>query len=239
MAGYSTLANMHATGGCLLKASIVSKQRRILLMIVSILALLPLACNGSATQPTQAPSAQATPAPAAKETAAPTAQPTKPAVSQPTATAVAATPTAKPSGLAGALGQFASPNSLNSYRSKMTMGEVKTDGSKSPLTSWTMEWIKEGPSTHMVMGAGAGSMETIMIGDKSWMKLMGGWIQSAASPTKTESTQSPDSFLPQQDITVKQVGTETVNGIPCKKFTYTGKTTINMGDPGQPANKVT
>ena len=152
---------------------------------------------------------------------------------------VAATPTAKPSGLAGALGQFASPNSLNSYRSKMTMGEVKADGSKSPLTSWTMEWTKEGPSTHMVMGAGAGSIETIMIGDKVWMKLMGGWIQTPASPTKTDSTQSPDSFLPQQDITVKQVGTETVNGIPCKKFTYTGKTTINFSDPGQTANKVT
>jgi hypothetical protein len=226
-----------------MKTSIISKQNRILLVLVSMLALLPLACNGSASQPTQTPAPQATVAPAVKATgvptAAPTALPTKPAVSQPTVAGVAATPTAKPSGLAGALGQFASPDSLNSYRSKMTMGEVKADGSKVPLTSWTMEWTKAGPSTHMVMGTGASAFETIVIGDKSWMKLMGGWIESPPSPTKTESTQSPDSFLPQQDITVKQVGTETVNGVPCKKYTYTGKVTIDLSEPGKPANKVT
>ena len=214
-----------------MKARILSKRNRILLICLSILAMLPLACNSPASQPTQAPAPQAT--------VVPTVPPTKPAVSQPTATSVAATPTAKPSGLGGALGQFASPNTLNSYRSTMTMGEVKTDGSKVPLTSWTMEWTKEGPSTHMTMGAGASAMETIVIGDKSWMKLMGGWIQSTATPTKTESTQSPDSFLPQQDIILKQVGTETVNGIPCKKFTYTGKLTMDLSGPGQPANKVT
>jgi hypothetical protein len=231
-----------------MKASSVSSQNRILLIIACMLALLPLACSSPASQPTQtpaaqstqAPAAQGTPAPAAKETAAPAALPTKPVVIPPTATGAAATPTAKPGGLAGALGQFASPNSLNSYRSKMAIGEVKADGTKSPLTSWTIEWTKEGPSTHMVMGAGSGSIETIIIGDKSWMNLMGGWIQTPSSPTTTTtSTQSPDSYLPQQDITVKQVGTETVNGIPCKKYTYSGKLTMNLAGQGQPANNVT
>jgi hypothetical protein len=229
-----------------MKSTRFSNHRRILPIAVAILALLPLACGGPASQPTQTPAAQVTAAPAVKATsvptAAPTALPTKPAVSQPTAVGVAATPTAKPSGLAGALGQFASPDSLNSYRSKMTMGEVKADGSKVPLTSWTMEWTKEGPSTHLIMGEGASAFETIEIGSKSWMKLMGGWIESSASPTETQSTQdtsNPDSFLPQQDITVKQVGTETVNGVPCKKYTYTGKVTIDLSEPGKPANKVT
>jgi hypothetical protein len=232
-------------------ASMVSRRNRVLLFLVSILALLPLACNSPAAQPTQAPPAQPTAAttapapttaPAAKDTATPAAsgQSAKPTAGQPTVTGAAATPTAKPSGLAGALGQFASPDALNSYRSKMSMGEVKADGSKSPLTSWTMEWTKEGPSTHMVMGMGAGSIETIAIGNKTWMNLMGGWIEAPASTTtKTEATQSPDSFLPQQDFSVKQVGTETVNGIPCKKFTYTGKLTMDLSETGQPANKVT
>jgi hypothetical protein len=214
-------------------------KNRILVVLVSLVALLPLACGSPASQPTQTPAAQATVAPAVKATAAPTAQPTKPVVGQPTAAGVAAKPTAKPSGLAGALGQFASPDELNSYRSKMIMGEVKADGSKVPLTSWTMEWTKEGPSTHLIMGEGASAFETIEIGNKSWMKLMGGWIESSPSTTETESTQSPDSFLPQQDITIKQVGTETVNGIPCKKYTYTGKATMDLSEPGKPTNKVT
>ncbi len=222
-----------------MKASILSIKNRTLLIGVAILAMLPLACNSPAAQPTQAPAGQATVAPAAKETAVPTALPTKPTVTQPTA-GVAATPTARPSGLAGALGQFALPSALNSYRSKMTISQVKADGTKSPLTSWTMEWTKEGPSTHMVMGAAGSSIETIMIGDKTWMSLMGSWIQApATTTTRTDSTKNTDTFLPQQDISVKQVGTETVNGIPCKKYTYTGKTTVNIADPGKPANNVT
>lgn len=241
-----------------MKASNLSKRNRILLIVVSMLALLPLACNSPASQPTQTPQAQATATPVAKDTATPAAQvtkpavsqptstavsqPTKPAVSQPTATSLAGTPTAKPSGLAGALGQLAPLTSLSSYRSTMTMGEVVTDGAKSPLMSWTMEWTKEGPSTHMVMGEGAGGIETITIGDKTWMKMMGSWFETPASPTDTESPQlsdNPENFLPQTDVTVKQVGTETVNGIPCKKSTFTGKATINLAEAGEPANNVT
>jgi len=194
----------------------------IALLIVASLACSPTGLapsGGGQSQPTAA-GPQPTQPPA--KTAAPGGQPT-PAGKPPT-------PTAGSSGLAG---QFAKPDLLNSYRARLKMGTQKKDGSQSGEMSWTMEWVKEPPSRHITMG---GDMQVITIQDTTWVKVGGKWMQQTAAQRTT--SQTPDSLLPQEDITVKQVGEETFNGIHCKHYTISGK--VNFTIPamgGQPERK--
>jgi len=203
-----------------------SKYIALPLVAIALLMVVSLACRptgllpsgGGQSQPTQLPAPQATapggqPVPAGKPSATPAGKPT--------------TPTTGPAS------QFAKPDLLDSYRARMKMGTQKKNGSKSGEMNWTMEWVKEPTSRHIVMG---GDMQVITIKDTTWVKVGGKWMQQTAAQRNT--SQTPDSLLPQEDITVKQVGEETVNGVHCKRYTISGK--VNFTIPamqGQPERK--
>ena len=75
-----------------------------------------------------------------------------------------------------------------------------------------------------------GDIETITIGDKTWVKIMGRWIQQdrpQAAPK--DQGQASDIMRQIEDkIVYKEVGRETINGIACKKYTYSGEATVTM-----------
>ena len=168
-------------------------------------------------QPTQAAAPQPTPPATARPTqAAP--QPTQ-AASQPTpaptaaqsATPQAVAPTRAPADAAG-VGEFADPKDLNSYRMKTTMWPKDED--KSKASTIVVEWVKNPPAEHTTMGA----TEIITIGDKTWVKMMGRWVQQdRATPQPQSDNMSADIMRQiENKVTYKEVGRETVNGIACK-----------------------
>ncbi len=177
-------------------------------------------------QPTQPSSAPATVA---------SAQPTT-AAQQPTAVSKPVTPTG---GRDTPFGKVTDPSELNSYRARILMEVRKKDGTKPEPMRLTMEWIKNPPSQHIVMGEGAQALETISIGDKVWVKMGGNWIESSASQSPSASA-LPESYLPEQDVKVQALGDDTVSGIRCKKHSYSGKVTITIpAIQNRPATKMT
>ena len=165
-------------------------------------------------QPTQPPSASATSA-----------------AQQPTTAAQQPTSVSKPPTAVGGrdtpFGRVADPSELNSYLARVLMEVRKKDGTKPDPMRLLMEWIKNPPSQRIVMGEGAQALETISIGDKIWVKMGGNWIESSASQRQGASA-VPESYLPEQDVKVQVLGDDTVNGVRCKKQSYSGKVTIAL-----------
>lgn len=97
-------------------------------------------------------------------------------------------------------------------------GEDKSKGSVI-----TTEWVKNPPAEHIVMGA----TEIITIGATTWSKIMGRWLQQ--DRPEAPQTQATDYLRQIEDkIVYKEAGRETVNGIACKKYTYSGEATVTI-----------
>ncbi|MEW5717382.1 MAG: hypothetical protein AB1817_02025, partial [Chloroflexota bacterium] len=194
-----------------------------------------LACDLSTFLPSSGvPQAQPTQPSSAPATVA-SAQPTT-AAQQPTAVGKPVTPTG---GRDTPFGKVAEPSELNSYRARILMEVRKKDGTKPEPMRLTMEWIKNPPSQHIVMGEGAQALETISIGDKVWVKMGGNWIESSASQSQSASAM-PESYLPEQDVKVQALGDDAVSGIRCKKQSYSGKVSITIpASQNRPATKMT
>jgi hypothetical protein len=198
-----------------------SKSITLALLVIIALAAASLACGTLSPgggevkeQPTQPPAPKAT----------------SPSGQQPTSPPKATATTAAASGG----WKFANPNELNSYRARITMGAKKKDGSSSQDMQITMEYVKDPRSTHVMMGQ---DMEVITIKDTTWVKVMGKWMQQPAS--QQTSSQTPDSLLPQEDVSIKELGVETVNGIRCKHYSLSGKVAITVpAVSGQPERKI-
>jgi hypothetical protein len=111
---------------------------------------------------------------------------------------------------------------------KMTSSTKKSDGTQSAASVTTMESVKSPPSRHFAMGEGASAVEIITIGDKTWMKLSTmGWIESP--PGQQQSVAKPPevpSYIYSQDINTKLLGSETVNGVNCKHYSYAGTSVL-------------
>jgi hypothetical protein len=179
-------------------------------LAIALLIVVSQACSPTGALPSGGAQGQPTQPPVAQATSQGSQQPTTPL--KPTAT------TAASSGL-----KFAKPDDLNSYRARLTMSTKKKEGSTSGDMTMTIEYVKEPPSRHVVMGK---DTEVITIKDTTWVKVMGKWVQQSAS--QQNKSQTPDSLLPQEDITVKELGVETVNGIRCKHYNLSGKVTITI-----------
>ena len=122
------------------------------------------------------------------------------------------------------MGEFADPKELNSYRMKTTMWPKDED--KSKASTIVVEWVKNPPAEHTTMGA----TEIITIGDKTWVKMMGRWVQQdRATPQPQSDNISADIMRQLQNkVTYKEVGRETINGVACKHYTYSGEATIQI-----------
>ena len=142
-----------------------------------VLVLVVAACGGKAS-PTAAPPAKATQSAGPQATQPPAA--TQPAAGKPTAavpTPATAAPAAKVSpATRPAAGKFADPDDLNSYRMKTTMWEKGGDKAKASVI--LIEWVKSSAAKRTVMG----DIETITIGDKTWVKIMGNWVLQDRPP---------------------------------------------------------
>ena len=100
------------------------------------------------------------------------------------------------------------------------------DEDKSKASTIVVEWVKNPPAEHTTMGA----TEIITIGDKTWVKMMGRWVQQDRSTPQPQSSDLSANIMRQIEdkVTYKEVGRETVNGIACKHYTYSGEATIQI-----------
>ncbi len=190
-----------------------SKHIPLSFLAIALLVVVSLACSptgalpgGSQTQPTQPPAAQAT---------SPGGQPTSPPASKPT---VAAT---KP---AAAAAKFASADELNSYRLKMSMWFKEGDKKQGPTVT-TIEAVKQPPAKHTAMG----QIEIITIGSDTWTKIGGKWIKQPPPDQNANAGLSAEMMRQIQDkFTYKELGKETVNGVSCKHYSYSGQATVTI-----------
>lgn len=197
---------------------------------LAIVLLVASACGGKSA-PTTTPRPQATQRPAVQATVSPTVEPAQPAATptqgraaapQASATTLpAATPATKP-----AAGKFANPDELDSYRMKTTTWEKGAD--KSTGSVILVEWVKDPPSKHTVMGA----VETITIGDQTWVKLMGNWVLQNRQNPQPQARDLSASIMRQVEdkFVYQEVGRETINGIACKHYTYSGEATVQLSE---------
>jgi len=200
-------------------------MNKLWLLLVTLGVILSLAACGSKatpveeTTPTPKPQVQATPTP---EEAKPTAKPT-----EPTATPVPPPPTpvaeARPSTL------IASPeDTLDSYRMRTTMRLLEGEGLLGEDFHTEMKWVREPLARHTVMYGLLEdmAMETIIIGDDTWMSMGNDtWIKAESGPSDQESAAQEDLQASLEDIlqdmesSMKPTGTETVNDVHCQRYT--------------------
>ncbi|CAG0946195.1 hypothetical protein ANRL1_02829 [Anaerolineae bacterium] len=189
-------------------------------IVLLFVALVILACDVTSLLSNTAPNSAPTQVPVAQVTQPPPSQPTTP----PQQTA----PTIPPP---GAKPKIASPDELNSYRMKMIMRSKDEPKGESV---WTIEAVKNPPAQHIVMG----NIEIITIGNLSWTKIGGKWIQQPP-PQQTSAGGLSADMLKQleEKYALQEIGRETVNGIPCRRYTYQAEVTIsapsNVGFKGE------
>ena len=154
------------------------------------------------------------------ETPGGTAKPGEPAVASQAAGTSAAASTK-------GIGQV-DPDTLDSYRMKTTMWEKGGDKSKGSMIQ--VEWVKAQKAKRTTMGEGPSAMELIAIGDVTYAKIMGNWVQQPAATPSAQSQKQTDDIMRQlsEKYALTEVGRETLNGVLCRKVTYSGEATINL-----------
>ena len=212
---------------------------------VGLLCSLAACSSGEKAEPTKPPAAQATQPPAEQPTsppkpATPTPEEAKPTAkpAEPTATPIPPSPTpvaeVKPSML------VASPeDTLDSYRMRVKMELLEgPEGMEEPgfgdvfammFDDWIMEieWVREPEARHTVSTHSGmiPDMESIEIGDTMWLKMGDDWMQIPSGPSGEESAAQQGFQLDFEDMLrdlesgMTLVGTETVEGIRCQKYT--------------------
>ena len=88
------------------------------------------------------------------------------------------------------------------------------------------ERVKNPLAEHIVMG----STEIITIGDQTWAKLMGRWVLQDQSTPQPQGSDVSASIMRQIEdkIVYKEAGRETINGIACRHYTYSGEATVQI-----------
>jgi regulation of enolase protein 1 (concanavalin A-like superfamily) len=193
----------------------------IILVVVAISGSLSLACSkGSGTPTTQAGA---------------TAANTTAAGGNPTSTGA----TVPGAALPGGMPDIADLKYLPSYRLTITNKQAEGPGAGTSVIKY--EWVLDQKAEHVRMEDGNGkvTMETISIGEKSWiwMGLAGlGWVEQ---PPQTKPASSMPSDLSnqlkqaQQDIKNSKArfdkkGTETVNNVRCTRYEFEYNLTTEM-----------
>ncbi len=124
-------------------------------------------------------------------------------------------------------GRVADASELTGYRARILMELRKADGSKPESTKMTTEWVKSPSSLHTTLGEGDKAIEVIKIADRSWIKMGTGWIETPPGQQNAAGTM-PDNYLPEQNVQVQTLGDDTVNGVRCRRQSYSGKVTITI-----------
>jgi regulation of enolase protein 1 (concanavalin A-like superfamily) len=194
----------------------------ILLVLVSLLGSLSLACKKS-------------PKPATSNEKAAATNTTGGGGQTPTATStVAGTSVPKPGGMP----DIADMKSLPSYRLSIMTKIVEGTGAGA-VTYMKFEYVKDQKAEHAWMEDASGKVTEvyIKIGDKYWIYIAGmGWIEQPP-PTAADSSLSSDLASQikqaQQDMENSKVrfdkkGTETVNNVPCIRYEFEYNLTTEM-----------
>ena len=115
--------------------------------------------------------------------------------------------------------EVVSLDSLESYRLDWSV-QIEMAAGGGMEQTYTLEWVKEPPSRHLIMGSEGGMLvgEYIMIGDAIWAKLGDTWMQATEEDTEDAFEQLDNIVTPESDMVL--VGEETVNGIHCKHYVY-------------------
>jgi len=215
-------------------------------VVVGLLGSLAACSSGEKAEPTKPPAAQATQPPAEQPTsppkpATPTPEEAKPTAkpAEPTATPAPPSPTpvaeARPSTL------IASPeDTLDSYRMRTTMRLLEGEGLLGEDLHTEMEWVREPLARRTVMYGLLEdmAMETIIIGDDTWMSMGNdAWIKTESGPSDQESVAQEDLQASLEDIlqdmesSMKPTGTETVNDVHCQRYTVDADFSMPMPVP--------
>jgi len=154
--------------------------------------------------------------------AQPTTQATQSSSTQPTSSPNQPTPTA---GASSGKGAFDKLDDLDSYRMKMTWWSKDQDPAKDKGMVTITEWVKNIRARRVVMGE---TVEVITIGDKTWTKVAGKWVEQQKPPAQNTGVGLSDDILRQmqEKFDFKEVGRDTVIGIPCKRYSYSGQMTL-------------
>jgi hypothetical protein len=205
------------------------------LAILLILTMLVTACGSDETvQPstaTQAAVEQPTAKVAAQPTEAPAPTPTS---MPPTPTPVPPTPspTPEPAEQITAEGIVAPNEALDSYRSRSTTTLLESEGNAEfPMAALLfgnrvieIEFIREPESTHvtMTMTDMGGAIETIAIGDQTWINMGTDWMSVPANQDTSAAQSSQidvNEMLRDMVHDMQRLGKDTVNGIDCQRYT--------------------
>lgn len=188
-----------------------------LLATLLILALAALACSlpGTSPEPTQAPQApQATSAPGGETQ--PTAKPAE-ATRAPAEATAAPKPTAKPTESGPeAVPTIEGLDKLDSYRQTILV-RMEADGQQTGEISMVEEWVREPPAKHLTMNMGELVIETITIGAKNWVKFGDTWMETETGSDDMSSSLSDFNY---NEGDLIYVGSESVNGVNCKHYSF-------------------
>jgi hypothetical protein len=129
--------------------------------------------------------------------------PSEPSVKEPTPQAE------QPGGPA----EVASLDDLDSYRLDWSV-QVQMSAGGGVTMNYTLEWVREPPSGHLVTGLG----EYIWIDDTFWVKVGDTWMQGSQEEAENAFDQLGDIMEPDSDMVL--AGEETVNGVHCQHYVY-------------------
>ncbi|GEM_PF-1188045 len=113
----------------------------------------------------------------------------------------------------GGPAEVASLDSLDSYRLDWSV-QVQISAGGGVKMSYTMEWVREPPSGHLVTGLG----EYTWIDDNFWVKVGNTWMQGSQEEAENAFDQLGDLMEPDSDMVL--AGEETVNGVHCQHYVY-------------------
>jgi hypothetical protein len=164
---------------------------------------------------------------------------------RPAATATPVPPPPTPQPAAPPAGdEIALPNeTLDSYRSRSTTRLLESEGDAEMSMAALLfgdrvvetELIREPESTHLIMTMeeAGGALETIAIGDQSWINMGGGWITippTADSPAASQQSGQIDvnQMLRDMQRDMRRLGKDTVNGIDCQRYAIDSAFTLPL-----------
>ncbi len=209
-------------------------MKRWTLLLIVVLLLSSLACSLSGGKSATPAPSQATAAPKSnatsgggntttqENTATPQAQTSQPENGG--SSDSESFPTLDPNALAG----------LDSYRSKITMTVVYTNGTTEQM-EMSQEEVRDPLAKHILLHSDQGDIEMIQVGDTQWMRLGDNWMQS---PVGDEQAFGDFGSLfigadeladVSQQNDYKYIGREDVNGVRTKHYQLKYNASMNVG----------